>query len=299
MVISIQPAIPFFEGNGYDTWSIKMRTPFISEDLWELVDKGYVEEEIPRDAMRDVRKNDAKALFFIQQAITESIFPQISKATKSKEAWDTLQTKYQSTSLVAAQDGDGSQTDISVMDDSVYEVAAEGKIEVLKKIPDKGRAFGGRGSSCMQRKRLHADIETGVGADKEMLIRMTNKGEKTQPCMRQCDMGHYEVVMLLIKEDPDFYLCANDSEMTKTILEWKPDLTKEVDKNGWSPLHYAAERGDLEIVKLLLEKSEKSVAYIRSKDGKKTALHIASFHHHTKIVEKILSHSPSCPGAGR
>ena len=79
-----------------------MRTLFISEDLWELVDKGYVEEEIPRDAMRDVRKNDAKALFFIQQAITESIFPQISKATKSKEAWDTLQTKYQSTSLVLA-----------------------------------------------------------------------------------------------------------------------------------------------------------------------------------------------------
>ena len=82
--------------------------------------------------------------------------------------------------------------------------------------------------------------------------------------------------------------------MTKTILEWKSDLTKEVDKNGWSPLHYTAERGDLEIVKLLLEKSEKSVAYLRSKDGKKTALHIASFHHHTKIVEKILSHSPGC-----
>ena len=83
--------------------------------------------------------------------------------------------------------------------------------------------------------------------------------------------------------------------MTKTILEWKPDLTKEVDKNGWSPLHYAAERGcDPEIVRLLLEKSEKSVAYLRSKDGKKTALHIASFHHHTKIVEEILFHSPGC-----
>ena len=83
--------------------------------------------------------------------------------------------------------------------------------------------------------------------------------------------------------------------MTKTILEWKPDLTKEVDKKGWSPLHYAAERGcDPEIVKLLLEKSEKSVAYLRSKDSEKTALHIASFHHHTKIVEEILSHSPGC-----
>ena len=82
--------------------------------------------------------------------------------------------------------------------------------------------------------------------------------------------------------------------MAKKIVEWKPDLTKEVDKNGWSPLHYAAEGGDLEIVKLLLEKSEKSVAYLRSKDGNKTALHIASFHHHTEIVKEILSHSPGC-----
>ena len=39
------------------------------------------------------------------------------------------------------------------------------------------------------------------------------------------------------------------------ILGWKPNLTKEVDKNGWSPLHCAAESDcDLEIVQLLLEK---------------------------------------------
>ncbi|XP_034686634.1 protein ACCELERATED CELL DEATH 6-like [Vitis riparia] len=88
---------------------------------------------------------------------------------------------------------------------------------------------------------------------------------------------------------------CNAVEMTMMILEWKPNLTKEVDENGWSPLHYAADRGcDLEIVELLLKNSEKSVAYLRSKDGNKTALHIASFHHHTKIVEKILSHSPGC-----
>ncbi|XP_010650279.1 protein ACCELERATED CELL DEATH 6 isoform X1 [Vitis vinifera] len=396
MVISIQPTIPFFEGKGYDTWSIKMRTLFISEDLWELVDKGYVEEEIPRDAMRDVRKNDAKALFFIQQAITESIFPQISKATKSKEAWDTLQTKYQSTSLVAAQDGDGSQTDIPVMDDSVYEAAAKGDIDVLKKIPESefhaqlspkhntilhiASEFGKiecvnwildlpSSSSLLQRPNLNEDtplhlaarqghlevvealinaareptldIETGPGPHKVML-RMKNKGKDTA-LHEAVRYRNYGVVMLLIEEDPDFTYGANDSgitplymaveggftaavkliieksstspsynglmgrtalhaavicndiEMTKTILEWKPDLTKEVDKNGWSPLHYAAERGcDPEIVRLLLEKSEKSVAYLRSKDGKKTALHIASFHHHTKIVEKILSHSPGC-----
>ena len=73
-----------------------MKTLFIFEDLCELVDKGYAEDDIPRDTIRDVRKKDARALFFIQQAIAESIFPQISKATKSKEAWNALQTKYQS-----------------------------------------------------------------------------------------------------------------------------------------------------------------------------------------------------------
>ncbi|RVW67645.1 Ankyrin repeat-containing protein [Vitis vinifera] len=352
MVISIQPTIPFFEGNGYDTWSIKMRTLFISEDLWELVDKGYVEEEIPRDAMRDVRKNDAKALFFIQQAISESIFPQISKATKSKEAWDSLQTKYQSTSLDAAQDGDGSQTDIPLMDDSVYEAAAKGDIEALKKIPDKGRAFEGRGALINAAREPTLDIETGPGPHKVML-RMENKGKDTA-LHEAVRYWHYGVMELLIEEDPDFIYGANDSGITplymaveggfahyvkliieksstspsynglkgrtalhaavicndigsmlttlmimlfskdkdNTGMEAKPH--QEVDKNGWSPLHYAAEGGDLEIVKLLLEKSEKSVAYLRSKDGKKTALHIASFHHHTKIVEEILSYSPGC-----
>ncbi|XP_019075300.1 ankyrin repeat-containing protein ITN1-like [Vitis vinifera] len=393
MVISIQPTVPLFQGNGYDSWSIKMRTLFISEDLWELVDKGYAEEEIPRDAMRDVRKNDAKALFFIQQAITDSIFPQISKATKSKEAWDTLQTKYQSTSLVAAQDGDGSQTDIPVMDDSVYKAAAKGDIEVLKKIPESqfhaqltpkhntilhiASEFGQTEcvkwiltlpacSSLLQCPNLNGDtvlhlaareghlkvvealleptldIETGVGEDKEMLIGMTNKGKNTA-LHEAVRFNHSDVVESLIEKDPRFNYRANDSgttplymaaergltglvvliidksstspsyhglmgrtalhaavlcnneAMTNKILEWKPDLTKEVDKNGWSPLHYAAERGcDLKIVELLLSKSEKSVAYLRSKDGKKTALHIASFHHHTKIVEEILSHSPGC-----
>ena len=45
--------------------------------------------------MRDNEKNDSKALFYIFQAVHESIFPRVVAATKSKEAWDTLQTTYQ------------------------------------------------------------------------------------------------------------------------------------------------------------------------------------------------------------
>ncbi|KAL6342309.1 hypothetical protein AAG906_007523 [Vitis piasezkii] len=373
---------PIFEGNGYDTWSIKMRTLFISEDLWELVDK-------------DVRKNDAKALFLFNKQSRE-YFPQISKATKSKEAWDSLQTKYQSTSLAAAK-GDIEalkkipesefHAQLSPKHNTILHIASEfGKIECVNWILDFPSS-----SSLLQRPNLNEDtplhlaareghldvvkalinaarepildIETGPGPHKVML-RMENKGKDTA-LHEAVRYDHYEVVKLLIKEDPDFTYGANDSgitplymaaegeggfvaaakliiensstpyynalmgrnalvkliiensstpsynglmgrnalhaavicndkEMTRTILEWKPDLTKEVDKNGWSPLHHAAEGGDLEIVKLLLNKSEKSVAYLRSKDGNKTALHIASFHHHKKIVEEILSHSPGC-----
>ncbi|RVW73215.1 Ankyrin repeat-containing protein [Vitis vinifera] len=88
---------------------------------------------------------------------------------------------------------------------------------------------------------------------------------------------------------------CNDKEITEKILEWKPALTKEVDDNGWSPLHFAAKTGDdPTIVSLLLKKSDKSVVYLGTKDGKKTALHIASLHHHGKIVEELLSQFPDC-----
>lgn len=49
------------------------------------MDKGYEEEEIHVEAIKDVWKKDAKALFFIQQVVLEIIFPQIYEATKSKE----------------------------------------------------------------------------------------------------------------------------------------------------------------------------------------------------------------------
>ncbi|XP_077228565.1 uncharacterized protein LOC143861537 [Tasmannia lanceolata] len=46
------------------------------------------------------KKKDARALFIIQQAMDEPIFPRIMAATTSKEAWDLLQEEYQGTSKV-------------------------------------------------------------------------------------------------------------------------------------------------------------------------------------------------------
>ena len=84
-----QPQIPIFKGEGYVFWSIKMKTLFKSQDLWELVENGYPDRD-DEDKLRENRKRDSKALFFIQQAVHESIFSRIAAATTAKEAWNIL-----------------------------------------------------------------------------------------------------------------------------------------------------------------------------------------------------------------
>nr|GMD18342.1 polyadenylate-binding protein 2-like [Ipomoea batatas] len=92
---SADVGIPVFHGSGYEIWSSMMKTFFVSQDLWDMVEGGYVEEELTVEVLREVRKKDAMALLFIQQAIDQSFFSCIAGACKSKEAWDALANKYQ------------------------------------------------------------------------------------------------------------------------------------------------------------------------------------------------------------
>ena len=84
-----QSLVPVFNGENYGFWSIKMKTIFISQDLWDLVENGYTDAEKSSE-VKELRKKDAKALLVLQQAVTDTIFPRIANATKSKEAWVTL-----------------------------------------------------------------------------------------------------------------------------------------------------------------------------------------------------------------
>lgn len=56
-----------------------MKTLFKSQELWDLVETGYVEPNPapaqPSDQQRETRKKDAKALFLIQSALDDEIFP--------------------------------------------------------------------------------------------------------------------------------------------------------------------------------------------------------------------------------
>lgn len=66
--------IPVFKGDNYDVWRIKMKTLFRSQELWEVVESGFAEDERDEAKLRENRKRDAKALFFIQQGMDETDF---------------------------------------------------------------------------------------------------------------------------------------------------------------------------------------------------------------------------------
>lgn len=95
-----QPLIPIFDGDKYEFWSIKMKTLFQSQDLWESIEDGYNPEEKDEQKLKENKKMDAKALFFLQQAVSDSLFSRIASATTSKAAWQTLKTEFQGSAKV-------------------------------------------------------------------------------------------------------------------------------------------------------------------------------------------------------
>ena len=48
-----------------------------------------------KDVLRKQRNKDGKDLFYIHQAMHESILPRVAAKTNAKQAWDTLETTYQ------------------------------------------------------------------------------------------------------------------------------------------------------------------------------------------------------------
>ncbi|XP_058741721.1 uncharacterized protein LOC131614109 [Vicia villosa] len=90
--------MPMLTKNNYDNWSIKMKALLGSQDVWDVVEKGFKEQDEAslsqgaKDTLKESRKRDIKALFLIYQSVDEDTFEKISNATTAKETWDKLQT---------------------------------------------------------------------------------------------------------------------------------------------------------------------------------------------------------------
>ncbi|KAK3043493.1 hypothetical protein RJ639_002072, partial [Escallonia herrerae] len=89
-------------------------------------------------------------------------------------------------------------------------------------------------------------------------------------------------------------IISNSKGCTATLLESNPALIKEKDANGQTPLHYAACNGYTRRVSQLLYK-DRSSAYVADKDDKNTPLHMAASRGHLEVVKTIMS---SCPDSG-
>ncbi|KAL0397696.1 UNVERIFIED_CONTAM: Retrovirus-related Pol polyprotein from transposon TNT 1-94 [Sesamum calycinum] len=93
-----QISVPIFSSQNYDYWAIKMKTYFQSQTLWEIVEEGVI---LPEDSstsssaekgkLENKKAKDSEALYYIQTAVADHIFPRISVATSAKEAWSILQ----------------------------------------------------------------------------------------------------------------------------------------------------------------------------------------------------------------
>ncbi|KAK4395665.1 Retrovirus-related Pol polyprotein from transposon RE2 [Sesamum angolense] len=84
-----------------------MKTYFQSQKLWEIVEEGVT---LPEDSstsssaekgkLENKQAKDSEALYYIQTAVADHIFPRISVATSTKEAWSILQKEYQGSANV-------------------------------------------------------------------------------------------------------------------------------------------------------------------------------------------------------
>ena len=74
-----------------------MKTLFKSQDLWDLIENGYADPD-DEIRLRENRKKDSKALFFIQQAVHDTIFSRIAAVRTLKQAWLILQNEFQGSS---------------------------------------------------------------------------------------------------------------------------------------------------------------------------------------------------------
>ncbi|KAA8540680.1 hypothetical protein F0562_024401 [Nyssa sinensis] len=99
----LQPQFPKLGKDNYGNWSIQIKVLLQSQDLWDIVEKGYIEptteeEQALNDAQKTVlkqsRKTDKKALFLLYQCIDDNTFEKISSATTSKQAWEILKSMH-------------------------------------------------------------------------------------------------------------------------------------------------------------------------------------------------------------
>ncbi|XP_030946342.1 ankyrin repeat-containing protein At5g02620-like [Quercus lobata] len=81
------------------------------------------------------------------------------------------------------------------------------------------------------------------------------------------------------------------ADFVRKMLDKFPNAIMKADDFGWTPLHYAANFGNFEVVKLFLENNNISLAYERDIQGM-SALHISAMKGHCDVMSAIIEKFP-------
>ena len=99
-------APPYFDGSNYAFWKVRMRAFLcsIDESVWDVVNIGQTRPEEAKStwdkAALATSNANSKALNAIFYGVSPDEFHKISHITVAKEAWEILETTYESTKKV-------------------------------------------------------------------------------------------------------------------------------------------------------------------------------------------------------
>ncbi|XP_050277920.1 ankyrin repeat-containing protein At5g02620-like [Quercus robur] len=141
-----------------------------------------------------------------------------------------------------------------------------------------------------------------IWEDPELVSFTNNAGE--YPLFLAVDQGFFKIAHYIIDTVPKcFYGGRNNMNVShaaviryqtnflRKIFDKFPKAILESDKNGWTPLHYAAYFGNTEVVKMFLENNI-SLAYKIDKEGI-SALHISAMRGSGGVMRALIIKCPN------
>ena len=93
-ISTINIPVPILSKDNYEDWYSQMKTFLQAQDLWEIVQDGFVSpgnqstlSATEQKKLNEDQQKNSIALCFLQQAVTKSKFSRIRDMCSSQEIW--------------------------------------------------------------------------------------------------------------------------------------------------------------------------------------------------------------------